>query len=1026
MKNNLLLTLVLVSLLCNANAQYNVSTEVQKKHVLIEEFTGIHCSYCPDAHRRVADLMKVQDNIHAIAFHAGSLAHPGPDEPDFRTDEGEEVYASIGGTGMPSGTVNRTSFDGSDNVVSPRTSWGAYAHELTMEDAPVNVWMQSTYDSETRKLTVDVELYYTADVDEETNNLVVVVTENNVMGPQRGGGVGDEYMHQHMARAFLTPVWGEEVACGKGTFVSKQYTYDVPEMYDVVEANPAEFEIVAFVTGDKTPVHNVTSVRPDYPGLELPLAAEIAPYRIGIEGTYGFNFYEAYMTNQSTETITSATFTITLNGEDYEVECDYDIAPRSTEYIRIPFSHEGLLKEEKNTYTVKLTGLNGEAYAGNKFNGRFNAPLASTTLNKFAFLTDTCADETQYLVKDADGNVVHEFGPYPAGQEMELDEWLQLEPNKTYCFEVADNWANGVTNGYCEVRDAYNNTVEFFDELYGHGYRTFFTTSQYNVSTVPDKRSLLIEEFTGIHCGNCPDGHHQIKELLKAQGDKIYVVAIHAGHYAVPFPGEPDFCTEVGDSIDSYLEVSRLAGYPSALLNRAYSEDGSELLHSRSIWASYGHTLTEQDAPVNLWVGSRYIEEEGKLYVNVEGYYTADVDAEANYLNVVITQDHIIGVQNGADNPNTYEHNHVARHYLTPVWGEAIESCKEGDFFTREYVYEVPTDINEVLTKPGDFEVIAFVCKDKYDVLNVTGTFPDYPGYEVPISSDVIKFTPYKIPVSGTYAYNYYDAYLENNSTEVIENAAFTITLNEVEYEASWTGSIDPGELGHMRISFDHSDLIMTVNDYEVRLDALNYVAIEGHSFSGDFQDPVVTSSTTKFIIKTDNYADENAFVIKDMYGKVVHEFGPYPVGVVTEAEEFVELQSEKTYCFEVTDSWANGILLPRGTVKMYNSEGKLVSQQLEIKDHGCRIFFTVVEQSALNSLDAENNLAVYYSNLLDAIVVESASQEGQVSIYNVAGTCIYNGTAATTLQVPVETAGVYVVKVVTPTTQQVVKVVAQ
>lgn len=1020
MKKNLLLSLALMSMVCSANAQYNVSTEVEKKHVLIEEFTGIHCSYCPDAHRRVADLMLVQDNIHAIAFHTGGLAKPGPDEPDFRTDGGGMIYGELAGQGMPSGLVNRSPYGEGSGLVVSRSLWADFARELRSQDAPVNLWMNSTYDHTTRKLTVDVEAYYTADVDATTNNLVVVVTENNVMGPQSGGGLGEEYMHQHMARAFLTPVWGEEIACAKGTFISKQYVYDVPELYDVIEPDPSEFEVVAFISNGKHPILNALSVKTHCPGLELPLAAEIAPYRIAIDGTYGFNFYEAYLTNKSNETITSAGFTITLNKVDYEVEMECEIAARSTQYIRIPFNHEGLILSDKtNTYTVKLSALNGEAFSGNKFNGRFKAPYATTSLNKITFVTDDKADETTYVIKDAEGEVVYEFGPYPFGEVFEVSEWLQLEPNKTYCIEVTDSWANGVENGYYELCDANNNRIHYYNELYYHGYRTFFTTG-YNVSTKPSKKRLLIEEFTGIHCGNCPDGHHQINELLKVQGDKISVIAIHAGNYANPFPDEPDFRTEVGDSINAYYEVD---GYPSAFLNRTYN--GEELLLYRNIWALFGHTLTEQDAPVNLWVNSIYKAEEGKLYVNVEGYYTADVDAEANYLNVAITQNRIIAKQSGASNSQSYEHNHVARHYLTPVWGEEIADCKAGDFFSREYVYEVPAAINDVPTKPGDFEVVAFVCRDKTDVLNVADDIPEYPGYEVAISSKVVKFIPHLIPVKGTYAYNYYDAFLENNSTEVITDATVTINLNGVDYDATWQGSIAPGELGDMRIAFDHTDLIKTVNDYVITLNTLNGIAVSGHSFSGDFQDPVEATPKSKFLIKTDQYADENTYVIKDMVGEVVHTFGPYPVGVVTEAEEYVDLAPNKTYCFEVTDSWGNGIMLPRGTVKMYNSNNKLVSQQLEIKDHGCRIFFTVVEDAAIDNVDADRNVAVYYSNLLDAIVVEMASQQGEVAIYNVAGECIYTGTTNATLQVPVSTAGVYVVKVVTPAAQDVVKVVA-
>lgn len=40
-----------------SHAEWNVTTEVQNKKVLVEEFTGIHCGNCPYAHAIVAELL---------------------------------------------------------------------------------------------------------------------------------------------------------------------------------------------------------------------------------------------------------------------------------------------------------------------------------------------------------------------------------------------------------------------------------------------------------------------------------------------------------------------------------------------------------------------------------------------------------------------------------------------------------------------------------------------------------------------------------------------------------------------------------------------------------------------------------------------------------------------------------------------------------------------------------------------------------------------------------------------------------
>ena len=48
-----------------------------------------------------------------------------------------------------------------------------------------------------------MEGYYTTDEQTEKQYLNVVWTQDNIMGPQSGGGVGEEYIHRHMLRGFL-------------------------------------------------------------------------------------------------------------------------------------------------------------------------------------------------------------------------------------------------------------------------------------------------------------------------------------------------------------------------------------------------------------------------------------------------------------------------------------------------------------------------------------------------------------------------------------------------------------------------------------------------------------------------------------------------------------------------------------------------------------------------------------------------------------------------------------------------------
>ncbi|MBP3350749.1 MAG: Omp28-related outer membrane protein [Bacteroidaceae bacterium] len=1022
MKRVLLSIMALTIAIVMCRAERNVSTEEQYKNVLVEEFTGIHCGYCPYAHKIVADMLKAQpEKVYAIAVHAGHYSVPNSDEPDFRISEGTEINNYFGITGYPAGMVNRQRYD--DRIIINRSSWATVASMETQIVAPVNLWMKSSFDESTRTLTVDVEGYYTADGAADFNLLNVVVTENNIMGPQSGGGLGSEYMHQHMARAYLTSTWGDTITtCKKGDFFAKQYTYKVPETIKEVAVNPAELEVVAYVTANEENVLNVIGSTPEYAGVELPLNAEIAQSLIPITGVYGYDYFDIDLKNRSTQAITSATFTITFNSTDYEVEWTGEAAPRATTTIRLPFDVTSLAKEKGNRYTIKLTGLNGTDYKGNKLTDKFDAPATTTPTVIIEFYLDEFAAENRFLIKDMEGNIVQEFGPYASGEYAytSVKEILFLEPNTRYCFEITDAWSNGIYDGYAKVYDNNNVLVSEIEVVEVHGARTFFNTAASNASQEVQTKKVFIEDFTGIHCGNCPDAHYMIAELMKAQPEKIHAVAIHAGHYAVAFPGEPDFRTPEGDSLDIYFETP---GYPYGMINRTLFEGEEEYMTSRGGWVEYSRAISDQVAPVNLWVGSVYDSETRILTVNVEGYYTADVDANFNALNVLISQSGIVGPQNGGSAGNNYVHNHVARAYLTPIWGDTITTCKKGDSFTRQYLYEVPADINGVATNVANFEVLAYVCIDKTDVLNVTASHPLYPGLVLPLSAEIQKPL---IPVTGTYAYNYYEVLMTNNSTEDIVEAGFDIKLNDNLYKTEWTGLVPARSTRLIQVPFNQSALISTVNDFSIKLGALNYQLYDGNGFTGSFQDPLETTPYNKVIIKTDNFADENRYLIKDMSGNIVHEFGPYPYGTITEVTEEITLEANKVYCLEITDAWGNGIYKPRGTCKIYNENGKLVAQMLEIKDHGIRTFFaTTLPSSGVDKLDADNNYGVQYNKADAAInVVANGNETYNVVVYNAAGQCVYAGQATASIAVPVRAEGVYVVEVTSATAHKVAKVV--
>ena len=47
------------------------------------------------------------------------------------------------------------------------------------------------------------------------------------------------------------------------------------------------------------------------------------------------------------------------------------------------------------------------------------------------------------------------------------------------------------------------------------------------------KRNVLVEEFTGQQCTNCPDAHKALATLSEQYGSNLIVVGIHAGSFGM-------------------------------------------------------------------------------------------------------------------------------------------------------------------------------------------------------------------------------------------------------------------------------------------------------------------------------------------------------------------------------------------------------------------------------------------------------------------------------------------------------------
>ncbi|MBK9416872.1 MAG: Omp28-related outer membrane protein [Flavobacteriales bacterium] len=229
------------------------------------------------------------------------------------------------------------------------------------------------------------------------------------------------------------------------------------------------------------------------------------------------------------------------------------------------------------------------------------------------------------------------------------------------------------------------------------------------VSSSPQDRSVLLEDFTGIHCGYCPEGHVIMEALETQHGARLATIGIHAGPFATPATGEPDFRTTPGTAIDAYFTIG---GYPAGVINRRLFGGLDDL--GRGAWEGAVAEVLELPSPVNMGVASTFDEGTRELTVTVELLYTADSPAGTDFISVLLKENHITGPQTDygpAGNHTDYDHKNVLRTYITDTWGDPVSTTTAGTSVLRTYSYTVPADWNA-----SNCEVLAFVSEDHSEV----------------------------------------------------------------------------------------------------------------------------------------------------------------------------------------------------------------------------------------------------------------------------------------------------------------------
>lgn len=218
-----------------------------------------------------------------------------------------------------------------------------------------------------------------------------------------------------------------------------------------------------------------------------------------------------------------------------------------------------------------------------------------------------------------------------------------------------------------------------------------------SLPAVEANRTVLLEEFTGQLCINCPEAHIVIADLLNLYPENLIAVSIHGGGDAFSYPeSNRRFNGLRNDDGQAYCDAYGIAALPAGIVNRK-----SGVLQ-KDQWPAAIRAEVERPTDLDMQITATLSEDGAKATISTT---LTPYDNIAANLQLWVTESGIVARQitgNGSYD-NKYVHNHVFRGVVNGHDGEAVKLVTRE---TRAFTHEL--DIRDIWNA-DNLSVVAFV-----------------------------------------------------------------------------------------------------------------------------------------------------------------------------------------------------------------------------------------------------------------------------------------------------------------------------
>ncbi|HEY6162769.1 MAG TPA: Omp28 family outer membrane lipoprotein [Bacteroidia bacterium] len=242
------------------------------------------------------------------------------------------------------------------------------------------------------------------------------------------------------------------------------------------------------------------------------------------------------------------------------------------------------------------------------------------------------------------------------------------------------------------------------------------TSSSSNGNPNAVVRKVLLEDFTGTSCGNCPPAGATATQLEDQYKPKVIGLTIHAGLLATPSPPNLpyDFRTAVGTD---YYNTFGIQANPTGMVNRIGFPTSSHLLNYGA-WGSAINNIINNPPDADIQLTNTFNTNNRDLQVDVKcKFLTAKTNAYYKLV-LLLKEDSIVEPQkDDLASPNivtNYMHRNILRGAINgngTGWGDTLVAgnIAVGDSVMNTYHFTVPSSYTTWTVVDSHCYVVAFI-----------------------------------------------------------------------------------------------------------------------------------------------------------------------------------------------------------------------------------------------------------------------------------------------------------------------------